>query len=306
MRRILPIVTLLILALVPAPNAVATKGARSGLQCASYFIIGLRGSAQAMNDPLGMSGVTGVYAQEALTVLPADQTKTYSLPYPAGQVSLKAFLPSMNDGKWILTIAVRRLVRMCPGMNIGLIGFSQGAMVINQALPMLDAEERKAIRAVLMISDPQSGGDTSYDATVGADNGLPNTRVGGGILGRKVLPADIQDRTTDFCIVGDPICDAPEEKTPDWAVTAGLFLWQIHTQDYPVCCQELLVYRAMAVAFARRLLQSPSSPPVLKPMPPLPEGFCPSLQSGVRKAGTPTALAGCGGRPAPDVKEAQA
>jgi hypothetical protein len=146
--------------LVPAPGAVATRTVRAGLECAPYLIIGLRGSAQAMDDPLGMSGVTGTYAREALNKLPADRTKTYSLPYPAWGVTLKGFLSSVNEGRWILTIALRRLVRMCPGMNIGLIGYSQGAMVINQALPMLDAEERKAVRAVMMISDPQSAGDT--------------------------------------------------------------------------------------------------------------------------------------------------
>ncbi|HUR01469.1 MAG TPA: cutinase family protein [Nonomuraea sp.] len=292
--------------LIPAPGAVATKTVRAGLECAPYLIIGLRGSAQAMDDPLGMSGVTGTYAREALNKLPADRTKTYSLPYPAWGVTLKGFLPSVNEGRWILTIALRRLVRMCPGMNIGLIGYSQGAMVINQALPMLDAEERKAVRAVMMISDPQSAGDTSYDATV-APTGAPGSRMGGGILGRKTLPADIQARTTDFCIVGDPVCDAPEEKDLGWIISAGLFLYEIHTKDYPACCGELLIPGALGDAFAKRLVQSPSTPPVLKPMPSLPEGFCPSLASGVQRAATPTtALAGCGSRPVPDATEAHA
>jgi hypothetical protein len=313
MRRrtlsILILVTLAAVSLVPSSAAVAAKTA--SLECAPYLIIGLRGSAQAMNDPLGMSGVTGIYAREALTILPADQTKTYSVPYPAAGVTLKGYLPSVNEGRWILTIALRRLMRMCPGMNIGLMGYSQGAQVINQSLAMLDAEERKVIRAVLMISDPQSAGDTSYDAPVAADTGLPTSRLGGGVFGRKTLPADIQSRSTDFCIIGDPVCDAPEDKDLSWAITAGIFLWEIHTKDYPVCCQELPVYRAMGVAFARRLLQSPPAPPVLGPMPALPEGFCPSLASGLGRvaapAGSPTrVLAGCGGRPVRDVTEAHA
>ena len=68
MRQILSSVALaalMTLVVVPSPAAVAT-GARATLERAQYMVIGLRGSAQAMDNPLGMSGVTGAYALEAL------------------------------------------------------------------------------------------------------------------------------------------------------------------------------------------------------------------------------------------------
>lgn len=241
---------------VPDLNRPAVASAEP--ECVPYLLIGLRSSGQAMDGPFQMGGTVGVVAQAAYDDLPDGQRSGYSVPYPAVPVSLE-YDESVSAGVTLLVSAVRGLVVDCPGIRIGVIGYSQGANVVNIALRRLTIAERASVRGVLLLSDPADAGDTAYDRYVTVA-GEPGSHAGGGVLNRGTLPPDIQGRTTAFCLTGDPICDSPEAWGLPWAISEGVFLGPIHSM-YANCCPGFPLISLLGAELAQRLLGQDSPPP---------------------------------------------
>lgn len=211
------------------PAATLAEAQQPVPPCAPFFVIGLRGSGQAMDGPFGMGRTVGAYVREASGQLPADATQYYSLPYPASPIG-PDYPSSEEAGRLGLLVLVRDRIATCPGIRMGIVGYSQGAQAANEVLGLLEPGERNAIRSVLLLADPLSAGATAYDIAV-TIQGDPGSHTGGGIFGRSEVPGDIQGRTIDFCISADPVCDTTEDRS-----TASQALASPVHGAYAECC----------------------------------------------------------------------
>jgi cutinase/proprotein convertase P-domain-containing protein len=183
--------------------------------CSAYLVIGARGSSEQMDGFNGMGTRVGAYAQAASTLLPAG-VGYYSLPYLATGLNTDLpdfnwtnFVNSASDGGDDLYHLIRSRIDQCPQERIGLIGYSQGAMVIQLALTQLTAAQRNAVGSVLLLANPFTIGASAYSTYVDLLSGSVVAPYGAGALLRLPVPSDVQGRTTELCLYGDGICDAP-------------------------------------------------------------------------------------------------
>ncbi len=223
-----------------------------GNGCPDYYLIGLRGSDEAMSGPFLMGSTTGPFATYVVGDVPVDSIATYSLPYPAVPVpsasNLSVYFDSVNAGAQDLVNEVQSEIEYCPAVRIGVIGYSQGAEAVNQGLNSMTSLQLANVRAALLIADPISAGaGTSYHVQTTFNGSGPGTGSIGGILGNDVLPTSIQSRAFDFCIVGDQVCD--------FTATESLFdaVGLLYHTGYPSCCGTTNWPAVLASAFATKL-----------------------------------------------------
>ncbi len=174
------------------------------LGCTPYLVITARGTGEPHKGQL-LSPV----ARAIKKALP-DQVHVLDLDYPADT--------DVNEGG---TYGVRLLLdtlnvqaEACPEQTFVLLGYSQGALIIGDALALPDgrlvggtvgelSEEAAArIIAVVLYGNPRFAGEEKYD--VGTFDELL-----GGILPR--VPGSLEafaDRIQDFCVAGDFICQS--------------------------------------------------------------------------------------------------
>ncbi len=231
--------------------------------CPAYWVIGARGSSDRMTGPFTMGPTVGAYAEQAATALPAATTEYLSLPYAAAPVGPNYF-DSVNAGWQGLQAIIRTRIAQCPQIRIGLIGYSQGAHVINDAMHALEGSDPAAlehVRAILLIADPRSDPAARYHLPV-ALSGRPVTdRQHGGVLGSQSLPAAVHGRAVDLCISGDPVCDALDGSL----LLAQGMSFPIHTSAYRVCCSDFPLVRILGAGMANRLLAPTSESGSLRP-----------------------------------------
>jgi hypothetical protein len=188
-------------------TARTTYAATVGDKCPTYWVIGVRGSGESLtgaNEIEKMQATVGAYVTRAAADLPSADTDYLSLPYLAAPVGLDYF-ESEGAGWQSLQAIITSQVR------IGIVGYSQGAHVVNDALKYLSrnaASSLNNVRAVLQIADPRA--DPNEKSHVGiTPEGFPaRTKQHGGILSQQALPSRVQDRATSICISGDIVCDA--------------------------------------------------------------------------------------------------
>ena len=174
------------------------------LECLPYLVITARGTGEPHRGQL-LSPVS-----RAISEARPDQMLRIDLDYPADT--------DVNGGA---SLGVRTLVttlnqqaRTCPEQKFVLLGYSQGAMVIGDALAAPDArlvgteadelrpETGAAISAVLFYGDPRFVGAEPYnsgDYDPSRDGLLP--RPAGAL-------ADYAERLRDYCVSDDFICQA--------------------------------------------------------------------------------------------------
>lgn len=174
------------------------------IDCTPYLVVTARGTGEPNKGQL-LSPV----ARTIREAFP-DQVKTLNLKYPAST--------DVNEGG---TYATRLLLDTlnvqadaCPAQRFVLLGYSQGALVIGDALSqpegrlvggtvgMLSEEAAAAIVAVVLYGNPRFSGAESYDF------GTFDEAVGG-ILPR--VPGSLEpfaDRMRDFCVARDFICQS--------------------------------------------------------------------------------------------------
>lgn len=151
------------------------------------FFFGVRGSGEeAGPNNLGGSVIPALFA--ALN-RPAGSVGVHGVPY--GAVDAATFIrdvvregavPTTTQfGAILLADAIRTQAEACPDQEIFLGGYSQGALVIRSALPLLTPDVRARISGIALFGDP--------------------TRVG------PALTSDVEGRTTSQCAEGDPVCD---------------------------------------------------------------------------------------------------
>lgn len=174
------------------------------VECLPYLVITARGTGEPHRGQL-LSPVA-----RAIREARPDQVAQVDLDYPADT--------DVNGGA---TLGVRQLVatlnlqaKACPEQKFVLLGYSQGAMVIGDALSTPDArlvgvkgdellpEAVAAVSAIVFYGDPRFVGaedfnEGSYDET--RDGLLPRPQ--------DALAA-FADRLRDYCVSNDFICQA--------------------------------------------------------------------------------------------------
>jgi pimeloyl-ACP methyl ester carboxylesterase len=126
---------------------------------------------------------------------------------------------------------VADLSTRCPRARLALVGYSQGAAVVSEALRRLDAPGRRRVRAVVLIADLYSAGRGDDAITPARLPGGTPRRNGTGSLGPR--PAALPGRTADVCLTTDLVCDAPGGLNP--AALLEAFSVSVHTEDKRCC-----------------------------------------------------------------------
>src|ERR1700674_1569977 len=200
----------------PASATVATQAS-----CNKTLVIGVPGSGEGTQPGSGKSsqhygyGATVLQAigsfkmayRKSVTAEPLDYQAaavTLDLLTPAGRVRYKN---SVENGIATLTRRLNFAASQCPAQPIVLIGYSQGALVINQTLVRLGSGSpiQNQIAAVELIADPQRLGAASYTKGT-ASRSLSGISVAAGFYPVADLPQVIQDRTDSYCQSGDLVC----------------------------------------------------------------------------------------------------
>ncbi|KAI8906234.1 cutinase [Powellomyces hirtus] len=119
-------------------------------------------------------------------------TAIYNVVYPADTNFNTGPIIGAND----LLARLNSRIVACPSTNFVLAGFSQGAMVVQRALPKIPAAAASKIKAVIMFGNP------NFDASGPCADG---TAKGRGHRGTPI-PAEWQPKLRDYCNSGDPVC----------------------------------------------------------------------------------------------------
>jgi Cutinase len=207
--------------------------------CPPYEVIGARGSGESLDGPYRMAGTVGPIAEEAVNVAGKRRTRALSLRYPALPVEvmlkeggIRAFSESILIGKRLLVNAVRRTLQRCPRTRFGLIGYSQCAAVVSQALREMPRTHRAQVRGAVLVADPYSQGESEYDLTMSpSTDEVTQTRIGHGALGARPIPLPA-NRLADVCYAGDLVCDL-NTGLPELVFNA--ILAPVHS-NYKNCC----------------------------------------------------------------------
>ena len=174
------------------------------LECTPYLVITARGTGEPNKGQL-LSPV----ARAVKKALPSEVT-VLDLDYPADT--------DVNEGGTygarLLLDTLNVQAEACPKQEFALLGYSQGALIIGDALSPVDSrlvggtvgelseEAQKRILAVVLYGNPRFNGEERYD--VGSfDETL------GGILPRTADSLEpYAERIQDFCVKGDFICQS--------------------------------------------------------------------------------------------------
>jgi hypothetical protein len=209
--------------------------------CHPYEVVGVRGSGESIHEgTYGMGETVGDVADVAVHQLGVRRTRPVSLRYPALPVDvllerggIDAFDQSIQIGRRLLVREVRRILAGCPRTRFGLIGYSQGAAAVSEALRRMPRRDRAHVRGAVLIADPYSrGGQSPYALTLSpSTDEIVETRLGHGALGAKSIPLP-PNRVVDVCYAGDLVCDL-NTGLPELVFEA--MLAPVHT-NYKNCC----------------------------------------------------------------------
>lgn len=201
-------------------SAAADSGvAKSNPLCGTGhpLVLGVRGSGET---GYGTTVSTAIAALKKTYKKPVD---TMSLSYPADSVndllkilsstgplrtlgaSITAYFASVNDGVAVLTSELAAQALDCPSRPIVLIGYSQGALVVNRALVALGAAHNPVvgqIAGVELIADPQRLAGSPY-LDGGAPTSLSGLSLSLGHYPADQLPAGLISETGSWCRGGD-------------------------------------------------------------------------------------------------------
>jgi Cutinase len=195
--------------------AVTTPPA-SAASCKQVLVIGVRGSAETSKN-FGGFGETVVRAVNRFRATLGTKTsvETQAFDYEArsvfaaGNVLMpKLFFDSADSGISQLRDLLSSRTSACPKQKLVLIGYSQGALVINRALVELGTAVSSAlghVASVELIADPQRIGTSPY-ATGGANNAFNGSTVATGVYPSDQLPDAVMSRTDSYCVKNDLVC----------------------------------------------------------------------------------------------------
>ncbi|KAF5310970.1 hypothetical protein D9619_007947 [Psilocybe cf. subviscida] len=185
-------------------NAVPTAAPAS--PCAAVHIIAARASTEAPGAGIIGALVTQVQNSSKQTV------STVAVNYPA---TLTNYASSSAQGTAATMTLLNNQVKACPSQKIVLVGYSQGAQVIGDAVaggggvsglgaataPVSAAVANKVV-AIVQMGDPRHVPGQSFDRGTSVRDGLfPR-------LSSQQYSSTLQPRILSFCDFNDPFCDS--------------------------------------------------------------------------------------------------
>lgn len=196
-----------------------------GAACRGTFLLGARGSGETDRD----FGGYGHTIASALTAFD-DHAARYGLGPVTSQplhwasfgvevmwkdaslvdptAGLRKYLNGVNGGIVNLDGVLHSEYAVCPHRRVVLVGYSQGALVIDQELVALGHQHSailRDIKAVGLISDPHRLGTSGYDRGTASRNDNGISRTFNKFPGAQI-PRSLNPRILSFCDRGDAIC----------------------------------------------------------------------------------------------------
>jgi hypothetical protein len=222
--------------LSPLPVLGTTLAKADDPVCSKFMIVGVRGSGQPYNGPYGMGTTAGVAVDEAAKMLvdsygysQGDISRT-TLGYPAAEAGVYTHFSgewwdSVTSGVNALDDLISGTVSRCPETRIGLVGFSQGAGVVNATLRQLHSTKphlASHVRAALLIADPFRDGNQRYAHDITATGSVVAAKGYSGALRRWSVPEPYRWITRDICQRGDGVCEGVHQNLSESAVRVAL------------------------------------------------------------------------------------
>lgn len=175
------------------------------LECTPYLVVTARGTAEPRKKKQLLSPVV-----RAIKKALPEQVATLDLDYPADtDVNLGG-----TRGARLLLDTLNVQSEACPEQRFVLLGYSQGALIVGDALAdapsrlvgvaagQLSEAAADRVVAVVLYGNPRFSGAEPY-ASGSYDEAL------GGILPREASSLDVfADRIRDFCVKTDFICQS--------------------------------------------------------------------------------------------------
>ncbi len=174
------------------------------LECTPYLVVTARGTGEPNKGQL-LSPV----ARAIRNALP-DQVKTLNLKYPAST--------DVNEGGTygarLLLDTLNVQAEECPDQSFVLLGYSQGALIIGDALSQPDErlvgatvgelsdEAASRVVAVVLYGNPRFSGGEIYDY------GSFDDQVGGILPRTPGTLSNFAERIRDYCVAKDFICQS--------------------------------------------------------------------------------------------------
>lgn len=217
--------------------AIGTQAAQAGSQpwCKDYLIVGVAGSGQ---EGYGTEVGTAV-AHLKQKIAPPLEVREIILDYPAAgiEVLLKDLTIEVASGNWDYFESVGaghvELVRQlgaasieCPNERWILVGYSQGALVINQAASSFSNDANR-IFGVLLIGNPTRSPFGQIAERQNFGNAAPGFGISVAIPAYRAnyYPWELEHLTTEVCMEADPVCDYMTWFTSN----IGPFGYTVHT-----------------------------------------------------------------------------
>lgn len=207
------------LVMLGATSPARAEGLRAAERCGRPLVVAVRGSGEKRIDFNGM-GETVYRVVQRFRELWGRPVEVDPIDYPASPVSdlfkdivspgfaRDPYRGSVDTGTKLVRDRLTNGARACPKRPIVLVGYSQGALVINRALVELAGDRAPALRGVAsieLIADPQRIGGASYtegDAPRSASGASLST----GFYPADDLPKLLRSGTDSFCRKHDPVC----------------------------------------------------------------------------------------------------
>jgi Cutinase len=181
------------------PSPAGAQGA-----CTPVEVVVARETASAQGSSWLLTGVA-----RSISSRIGGQTSTYHVNYPASW----NFLTSVPQGVTDLVRHLNDQAARCPDQKFVLLGYSQGAMVIGDALasPMdrtmgpsqvLSGDAASSVAAVVWFGDPRFRSGESYNA------GNASSGANGVYPRRQGSLSAFAGRIRNYCASGDPVCQS--------------------------------------------------------------------------------------------------
>jgi cutinase len=211
---------------VGAVSTVGTAPAGAQAACTPVELVIARETGSSQGSSWLLTGIA-----RSISSRVGGQTSTYHVNYPASW----NFVSSVPQGVTDLVRHLNDQASRCPDQKFVLLGYSQGAMVIGDALASpvdrtmgpsqtLSGDAASSVAAVVWFGDPRFRSGESYNA------GDPAAGANGVYPRRQGALAAFADRIRDYCASGDPVC---QSGSVNYVAHAG-YVWDFVAQSEAV------------------------------------------------------------------------
>ncbi|GAB3280193.1 cutinase family protein [Kineosporia babensis] len=189
--------------------------------CTEVLVVTVRGTGEPLDETNLLSPVAAQISQE-------HAVRHYDVPYPANAQSLSTtpgdayFGESADEGVRLVVQELNAAARACPDQRSVVMGFSQGALVVGDAL--ISPSERDAgqeageltpkakddVVASVLYGDPRFVGSEPFNAGTydSSLNGMMTNQRRAGALD------EFADRLRSYCVANDFVCQAGGQFDP--------------------------------------------------------------------------------------------